>query len=61
MAVSYEEAMNLQEYERMIYSNTNIEFMRREAIERMRINLGIIEENTELRKQLRRCEEGKRA
>jgi hypothetical protein len=52
--------MNLAEYEQKVLSpNATKAWLRSELLERMRVNVGLITENEELKRKLQHCEEGK--
>lgn len=50
--------MTVDEYIDVIESCTDVALLRREAIERMRVNVGLLAENTALRERVRVLEEG---
>jgi uncharacterized membrane protein len=54
--------MNLGEYIQFIGAaagSDNVSLLAKEAVERMRINVGLFAENTELKRKLKACEEGR--
>jgi hypothetical protein len=46
------------EYETWLADQRDLVLLRREALERMRVNVGLLAENEELRRRVQRCEEG---
>jgi len=48
----------LTEYEAWLAEQGDPSVLRREALERMRVNVGLITENTELRRQVKELEQG---
>jgi|GEM_PF-7093730 len=57
-----------EEYEKRLryaiehtYAPDRVDVLIDECLERMRVNIGIIAENTELKRKLRLCEEGRDA
>jgi hypothetical protein len=54
--------MKLKDYEELVNSavaSDNINWLVKELLERMKINVGLLAENTELKRKLKACEEGR--
>jgi hypothetical protein len=50
--------MTLDEYVQQVYAVENPDWLRRELVERMRINVGLLAENDQLKRRVRQLEEG---